>query len=237
MTTGRIRYCSLLGFVCVGLVMTLWGPAPAQAQDTVFSGPQVGEKLSSFEILIINGDTDGTRVDPILLAEGKPTLMVFVHQVTRPGMALTRAITQYAAEQHEHGVRSTVVWLDDDQAAAEAFLRRAAASLSLVVPVGVSVDGGEGPGAYGLNRNVELTVLVAKENLVTANFALVQPSLTEASKIAGAIATLIDQIAPNQKQLEAFAYPQGQMMARGDKRGPVERQRSASENRAPNTDQ
>ncbi len=33
----------------------------------------------------------------------------------------------------------------------------------------------EGPGSYGLNRNVALTILMVKENRVTANFALVQP--------------------------------------------------------------
>ncbi|MCH7688790.1 MAG: hypothetical protein IH899_19265, partial [Planctomycetes bacterium] len=41
----------------------------------------------------------------------------------------------------------------------------------------VSVDGGEGPGAYGLNRKVTLTIVVAVDNKVTANFALVQPNV------------------------------------------------------------
>jgi hypothetical protein len=41
----------------------------------------------------------------------------------------------------------------------------------------ISPDGAEGPGAYGLNRNVALTVLVGKDSRVTHNFALVQPSL------------------------------------------------------------
>ena len=53
---------------------------------------------------------------------------------------------------------------------------RARDSLRWRVPVGVSVDGLEGPGSYGLNRNVTLTVLVGKAGRVRANFALVQPS-------------------------------------------------------------
>ena len=54
-------------------------------------------------------------------------------------------------------------------------------------------EGKEGPGSYGLNRNVTLTILVGKEGKVTANFALVQPStqadlpkiLEEVAKVAG----------------------------------------------------
>ncbi len=85
--------------------------------------------------------------------------------------------------------------------------------------MGVSVDGGEGPGAYGLNRNVELTILIAKENKVTANFALVQPSVTEAAKIAAELAKLVGQPAPDQEQLEKLAYPGGMMRAKNMQRG------------------
>jgi len=187
----------------------------ADAETIIFSGPQVSEGLSSFEILLVDGEADATKVDPIKSADGQPMVLIFVHQLTRPGMALTRAISGYAASQKARDVRCYIVWLDDDQAAAEAYLRRAFGSLQFVVPVGVSVDGEEGPGAYGLNRNVELTILVANKNQVTANFALVQPSLTEAAEIASPIAALIDQSAPDQKQLEALAYPRGQAMRRG----------------------
>ena len=184
------------------------------ADDPVFSGPQVGEKLKPMEMVSVYGETAGTNVDPIKLADGGPTLLVFVHSLTRPGMALTKALTGYALSQKGNGVYSSIVWLDDDKAKAEAYLRRASGSLNFVVPVGVSVDGGEGPGAYGLNRNVELTILVAKDNTVKANYALVQPSVTEASKIAKALASLIDQPVPDQKQLEAYAYPKGMMQRR-----------------------
>ena len=45
------------------------------------------------------------------------------------------------------------------------------------------------PGAYGLNRNVAVTVLVATDRVVSANFALVQPSLeVDAPKIFKSIA-------------------------------------------------
>lgn len=215
MFDSRIRFgCYARSIGLMLTVMVSVGTVVA-AEDPVFSGAQVGEKLSGFEILMINGQADAMKVDPIELADGKPILLIFIHQLTRPGMALTRAISEYTASQKAHGVQCKIVWLDDDQAAAEAYLRRAAGSLRFIVPVGISVDGGEGPGVYGLNRNVELTILVANENQVTANFALVQPSLTEAARIAAQIAVLIDQPAPEQKELEALGYPGGQAMRRG----------------------
>ena len=56
------------------------------------------------------------------------------------------------------------------------------------VPVGISTDGQEGPGAYGLNRKVQMTILVGKDDKVTANFALVQPSAAaDGPRIAQAI--------------------------------------------------
>ena len=59
----------------------------------------------------------------------------------------------------------TVVWM-----------KRARRALPTEIPLGISRDGIEGPGAYGLNRKVELTVLVGNKGRVAANFALVQPS-------------------------------------------------------------
>lgn len=190
----------------------------AVADDPVFSGPQPGERLAPFKVLTVLGENPGREIDPVAASDGKPILLVFVHKLTRPGMALTRGLTAYAKSQSDRGVVSGVVWLDDDQAKAEAYLKRASGSLKFVVPVGVSVDGGEGPGAYGLNRNVELTILVAKDNQVTANFALVQPSVTEAPMIATALAKLIDQPPPTADEIQKLAYSGRAMTTRENMR-------------------
>jgi hypothetical protein len=190
------------------------------ADDPLFSGPQVGEALVPFHVVAVDGDDAGKEIDPVDLAGGKPTLLVFVHKLTRPGMALARGLTSYAKNQA--GAASGIVWLDDDKAKAEAYLTRAKKSLNFTAPVGVSIDGGEGPGAYGLNRNVELTILVANENQVTANFALVQPSVTEGAKIAGELSKLIDQPAPTAEEFQKLAYPGGGMAKRTMRKKPNE---------------
>ena len=54
-----------------------------------------------------------------------------------------------------------------------------------------------------------MTVLIAKDNQVTANFALVQPSIAaDAAKIAQAIADVLgDQQAPTLEQLQKASQP------------------------------
>ena len=182
------------------------------ADDPVFSGPQPGEMLVPFQVVVVYGENAGKEINPIELASGKPMLLVFVHKLTRPGIALARGLSSYAKSQP--GAASGIVWLDDDKAKAENYLNRAKMSLNFTAPVGVSVDGGEGPGAYGLNRNVELTILIANENQVTANFALVQPSVTEGPRIAGEFAKLLNQVAPTTAEFDKLAYPGGGMKAR-----------------------
>lgn len=198
---------------CVVIVSAMLALPSLTAEDPVYSGPQKGEKLASFKVTAVYDDDAGKEYDPIEVFKGKPTLLIFVHKVTRPGVALTRSLTAYAKSLSKQGASGGIVMLDDDRANAEQFLNRARQGLGFTVPVGVSVDGGEGPGAYGLNRNVELTILVAKDNVVTANFALVQPSVSEAPQIAGELAKLVGQPTPKPEEIQKLAYP-GRMQDR-----------------------
>jgi hypothetical protein len=191
----------------VWLAMFCFSDQVAGADDPVFSGPQPGEKVVGFEVMAVYGEQAGKTFDPIEKSSGKPTLLVFVHKLTRPGVGLTRGLTAYARSLADKDVVSGIIWLSDDKAKAEAYLNRAKKSLNFSVPVGVSVDGDEGPGAYGLNRNVELTILVAEDNKVTANFALVQPSIQDGERIAAELAKLVEAEPPSTEQIESFAYP------------------------------
>jgi hypothetical protein len=71
--------------------------------------------------------------------------------------------------------------------------------------VGISVDGIEGPGNYGLNRKVTLTVLVVDKGKVVANFAIVQPNETDAPKVAAAVAKVLGKKPPTAEELGGAA--------------------------------
>lgn len=178
--------------------------ATARADDPVFSGPQVGEPLAPFTVRGVFDDLAGKELDLVARADGGPIVLVFVHDANRPSIAVARVLMTYAERRAKDGLVGGIVWLADDATAAEQFLKRARHALPKQAPVTLSVDGREGPGAYGLNRNVTLTVLVGKEGTVTANFALVQPSvaadvpkiLAEVVKVAGGTVPSLAEVDP-----------------------------------------
>lgn len=177
-----LRRFGLLPALIAGLCLA------AAAQEPVFSGPQVDEVLPPLSVRNIVGPQAGPETDPVAAVDGKPLLLIFVHKRERPAFALANALTKAAAEREAQGLRRQLVFLTDDPTTTESWLKQTATYFEKGTPVGISLDGAEGPGAYGLNRNVTMTVLVAREGKVTANFALVQPSLpADGPKILTAI--------------------------------------------------
>ena len=177
----------------------------AIAQDPIFSGPQVGEKLGAFKVKGVFDDVAGKELDFVAAADGKPIVLIFVHEVNRPVAGMTRILSTYTASRAKEGLATGVIWLAEDATAAENQLKTMRHALAKDAPIGISVDGKEGPGSYGLNRNVALTILVGKENKVTANFALVQPSLqADLPKILEAVVAVAGGKAPKLEDLEGM---------------------------------
>jgi hypothetical protein len=163
----------------------------ATAQEPVFSGPQVGESLTPFRTLGFSGAAAGQEQELLADPKSPATLLIFVHQPSRPLLQLLRPVDRYAMELKEKGLEAHVVWLDADRTNAENFLRRAERSLALQMPISISLDGLEGPGSYGLNRSMAVTIVIAKGDKVTANFAIVQPNETDAPKVITALAETV----------------------------------------------
>ena len=153
-------------------------------QDEIFSGPQKGEKTAGFTVFDIDTRKE---VDYVSEWNGAPTVIVFIHELTRPGFALMRPIDRYAQMKGVRGLKIVYVSLADDRDQAERHLPVVKKSVFLRSPLAVSVDGKEGPGAYGLNREVTLTILVAKDNKVHGNFAILSPNETDYPKVKKAI--------------------------------------------------
>jgi hypothetical protein len=123
------------------------------------------------------GDNAGREVDIVSAAQGKPTFLIFMNEWNEQVAELMRVITLYAEQKGTPQLVTAVVWLTSDPSDLGARLERSRPHMPRNTPVGMSLDGPEGPGAYGLNRHVQMTILVADRNVVTANFALVQPSV------------------------------------------------------------
>ena len=173
--------------------------------DEPISGPQVGEKLPPFKVRGVLDPHAGKDLDFIEMAKEKPVVLIFVHDVNRQSIGMVRVLTGYTKARAKDGLTTGVVWLSDDATEAENTVKKVQHALTGGVPVGVSPDGREGPGKYGLNRKVALTILVGNKNKVTANFALVQPSLqADLPKILDAVVKEVGGKAPKLEELEGM---------------------------------
>lgn len=198
--------------------------AQEQSQaEPIFSGPQVGEELPSFEIVGVFDDKAGKRFDPITAAQSKPVVLLFVHQANRPSIGMTRILMNYLSERKDQDVSHCIVWLTPDPTQAESDLKRMRHALPEKTMIGIYPDGVEGPGAYGLNRQVTLTILVGKENKVTANYALVQPSIqADLPKILTSIVDIAGGEVPDISKLQQPAMQRPNMRAAGNPNAPNE---------------
>ncbi|WP_169977786.1 hypothetical protein [Tautonia rosea] len=164
------------------------------AQDRpLFSGPQPGEALPDFEMIGVAGERDGKTVNPVAIAGESPQLLIFQGGIEglRSVLALTRFLPTIAEESGSTLV-VTVVLMDDDRNASEEMAGRIAPYLGETVVLGYTTDGRDGPGVYGLNRNVAQTILFAKGGMVTRSFAFPQGGIYADPHVLGAIAELLE---------------------------------------------
>ena len=157
----------------------------------IFSGPQPGEKLPPLMATVIHGEAKGETVDFIAKVGGHP-LVLLLQDESGVGLRglydISHKIEKIVTES-QHRIQTSVVFLSDDPAALKQITRHVPKDVS----VGISPDGREGPGSYGLNRNVSQTVIIAKEGEVLYNFAFTQPLLFADPHVLGAIAEVIQE--------------------------------------------
>ncbi len=150
--------------------------------DELFSGPQKGEKTPPFKVLDLSGPNSGKEIDYVGEWKGAPTLICFIHTLTRPGAQLMRRLDDHG-DRNKSTLKTLFVSLTADLQATERQLPHSIKALSLKCPAAISLDGAEGPGAYGLNKEVLLTVIAARDNVVVGNWAIVSPNETDFPKI------------------------------------------------------
>ena len=176
-------------------------------ENKIFSGPQPGEKLPVLMVTGIDGELEGQTYDITTETDGKP-LVLFLQDTNGVGVKglvnvfelllqidafQKRDSKAMGAEKSNEGLQIGVVFLADNLDTLPEWARD---MLRKEVPnevlTGLSPDGREGPGSYGLNRNVAQTALITKDGKVLHNFAFTQPMLYADPHFLGAIAQAIE---------------------------------------------
>ncbi|MCY4553997.1 MAG: M56 family metallopeptidase [Candidatus Poribacteria bacterium] len=165
-----------------------------KAEETaIFSGPQPGEKLPPLKVKGINGETKDKTFDVIAKADGQP-LVLFLQDESGLGLrglvGISRLLAQIR-EKSEQKMHISAVFLGDTPDTVENQVSKLVPHIPRGVLLGISQDGREGPGSYGLNRNVAQTVIIAKDGKVLHNFAFTQPMLRPDPYVLGAVGEAI----------------------------------------------
>lgn len=163
-------------------------PAPT---EPVFSGPQKGEKTPPFRVIDVKGTRDLREFDPTAEAASGAALYFFFPS---PNRILARAIHEMdamASDAKASGLRSYFVGLFPDRLEGEQRLRDVWTSLRPKTPASLSVDGLEGPGAWGLNKKCLVTVVLAKDGKVAFNRAVLSPGERDFDEIRAALSELV----------------------------------------------
>lgn len=207
MSTHRVITTLFVLFILGSSTIVAQQREPADGDSKpVFSGPQVGEKLPPLKAQGVFDDQKGKMVDLLAEADGKPLLVVFVHQFTRPTAGLSRVLMSFSTLR-KGKVYGALVFLTDDVTAMEARLARARRAFGGDRPIMISPDGPEGPGAYGLNRKVAMTVIFADKGKVLGNHAIIDPSVqADTNKILAGVVKTIGGEVPTLAQLGAVQY-------------------------------
>ncbi len=165
--------------------------------EPVFSGPQPGEKVVGFQATSLAGENKGQAVDPIAAADRSAQVLFFQDDTGVAIRGLLGVVDAIEAidQKADADLQVVCVFLSDDP---DAIAQRFARAFPIMQRRGVDViavskDGRDGPGAYGLNRNIAQTIILAKDGKVTRNFVFRQGLLYLDPHVMGGIAELVDE--------------------------------------------
>ena len=161
-----------------------------EAQATpIFSGPQPGEPLPSFTAVGLRGDIEGEELDPIARAAGRPHLLLF-SKGANGGRLYPLLGHQLGAIMRGSGreLAMSVIFLSDTPSEITSYMGRLAGRIPEFIDVALAREGADGPGSYGIDRNMTHTIIAAKDGTVVHNLPFSQDVFYNEPHILGAIA-------------------------------------------------
>ena len=153
------------------------------------SGPLAGSDITPFTVFAVTGEIEGESVDFVARQAGKPTLYCFVPAIrfSRPTARLMRLLDESIGDVSDDA-RVVGVWVTDDPEESKNYLPRAQQSLKFSKTTLTVYEQGEtGPGEWGINVDVDLTVVATRNGKVIESFVLESPNETDAEEILAAL--------------------------------------------------
>ena len=175
----RKLVASLALVACVGFVMA----------GEVKSGPEVGKGVAPFHPYnVFNAESSElcNKENCIVCQYGsKPVALVFARNTTKPVAELVKKLEATVAKTGQDKAGAAVIFLSsDDNIKTQVAKMQTEAG---VKNVSLAVDGPQGPEAYKINKDAEVTVIIYAKKKVIANHAFDKFDDACVEKVAGAI--------------------------------------------------
>jgi len=181
--------------MAASLAIGLFVLGSALAGENLKSGPQVGEKVPGpFEPLNLTGDKAGEKACLFCRNGSHPVAMIFARDISEPLTSLIKKIDAATAQNQAKKMGSFVVFLNDDDSAA-ARIKDLAQKSSIDHTV-LSLDKAQGPEAYKVSKDADVTVVLYTNREVKANYAFAKGELGD--KDIDVIVGDLVKIVPNQ---------------------------------------
>ena len=177
----------------IAVLIAVLGSAVSIARgDEPVSGPKVGDAVAGFEIEVATGDEAGKTLDPLKMLKGKPVLVVFIGEMTRPGFGLIKLLDKYGRVRQPDGLEVLIVRVTDDAAAAARQAKVQYDLYDVKSMAGIAAGGKAGPKDYNLSDEAQTTVLlIDKQHKVLFNQARRAPERQDFDEVRKAIDKLL----------------------------------------------
>jgi hypothetical protein len=161
----------------LSLVLAL--AASAAAEGPCVSGPKPGKRPGPYSAVVSVGPQRGQSHCFICETANRPAVIVFARTLSAPLAKLARGLDKALATHKKAELRAWVTFLHDDQSTFDAKVVAWSKKHALRrLPLAVFEDL-DGPPAYKLTRDADVTVLLYVKQKVVRNFAFRAGELTD----------------------------------------------------------
>lgn len=166
--------------------------AASFAAEPCTSGVPVGQRPGPYSFLVATGPERGQPTCYICEQDDKPSAVIFARELTEPLAGLLAKLDKEVDSRKQAGFK---VWMTQlaEEADLDQLANWAQAGGIRSIPVGAFEDA-DGPPAYKLNADADVTVLLFVNKKVVANFAFRKGELTDksAKQVAEALPKLFE---------------------------------------------
>lgn len=164
------------------IILSLCAAAGLRADDPCVSGLPPGQRPGPYTFVVSTGKERGQLTCYICETGDKPAVLIFARTLSRELGQLVSELDKVVADPKNAPLRGWVTFLSDDQPKLDPQVVEWGKTHAVTaIPLGVFEDP-DGPPAYRLTREADVTVLLFVNQKVVANFAFRAGELTDAAR-------------------------------------------------------